>query len=174
MGIFKYLVIVVLLCGLTCFLILGKIPSIYGSDINGDKIIGEHLSLSLRTIDGNILNLDSFEGKIVLIKFWATWSTPCIMEFEELKKVCKEYGDNLVVITIAIDKDTERVRNFIERNNIEWFVVIDHDNTYLKTFNIDTLPTIILLNKEGIIVSKITGYQPYELLKEYIDTLIKG
>ena len=119
MGIFKYLVIVVLLCGLTCFLILGKIPSIYGSDINGDKIIGEHLSLSLRTIDGNILNLDSFEGKIVLIKFWATWSTPCIMEFEELKKVCKEYGDNLVVITIAIDKDTERVRNFIERNNIE-------------------------------------------------------
>jgi len=172
-GIFKYLVVILVLCGVTCFLVLDKIPSIYGSSNGGEEVLGKHLSLSMRTINGEILNIDSFKGKIVLIKFWATWSTPCIMELEELKKVYKEYGNNLVVITIAIDKDMERVKNFIERNNIKWFVVIDHDDTYLKTFDVDALPTIILLNREGIVVSKLTGYQPYELLKEYIDALAR-
>ena len=173
MGIFKYLVVMLVLCGITCFLVLDKIPSIYGSSNGSKEIPGNHLSLSMRTINGEILNINSFKGKIVLIKFWATWSTPCIMELEELKKVYKEYSDNLVIITIAIDKDMERVKNFIERNNIKWFVIIDHDDTYLKTFDVDVLPTIILLNKEGRVVSKLTGYQPYKLLREYIDALAR-
>jgi thiol-disulfide isomerase/thioredoxin len=128
------------------------------SSVDGEKAPDFELS----TLDGEIIKLSDYVGKIVLLDFWATWCGPCRMAIPELVELQNEYEDDLVIIGISLDQPytQQNLEPFIESYGINYPIVLGNIEVVEAYGNIRGIPTSFVINREGEIVNKFTGYVP--------------
>lgn len=120
-------------------------------------------NFTLKDIEGNDVSLSDFRGKIVLLSFWATWCAPCKRELPILQEIFKERKD-VQVLTVD-DEDPATIRNFLQENHYGFPPLIDHDRTVFRKFAVHFIPTVLVIDQEGVIVHEIVGWQgPQKLL----------
>ena len=74
---------------------------------------GDNKEFSLIDLKGKTHNLADYEGKVVLVNFWASWCPPCIYEMPELQRLKKHFSDRpFEVITIDVGEKKYKVRKF--------------------------------------------------------------
>ena len=124
--------------------------------------IGERApDFSLPNEKGETKTLSDFEGKYVLLDFWATWCKPCIQEIPYLSKAKQHFrNDDFEIISICVDKNTD-VQKSIWKNTLakhkgydEWTQLYEDSEITLRNYKIKGFPTLILVNPEGIIVER--------------------
>ena len=124
--------------------------------------IGERApDFSLPNEKGETKRLSDFEGKYVLLDFWATWCKPCIQEIPYLSKAKQHFrNDDFEIISICVDKNTD-VQKSIWKNTLakhtgydEWTQLYENSEITLRNYKIKGFPTLILVNPEGIIVER--------------------
>ena len=124
--------------------------------------IGERApDFSLPNEKGETKTLSDFEGKYVLLDFWATWCKPCIQEIPYLSKAKQHFkNDDFEIISICVDKNTD-VQKSIWKNTLakhtgydEWTQLYENSEITLRNYKIKGFPTLILVNPEGIIVER--------------------
>ena len=114
--------------------------------------------------EGRYINSKMFEGKLVLLEFWASWCAPCRSMNPELLKVYNEFSrENFEILGISIDKDKTAWKKAIEEDKLEWTQTIDSTREIIKSFKISGIPFNVLLNRNGKIIS--TDLKPNELRK---------
>ena len=125
---------------------------------------------TLNDIAGNTVSLKDFRGKIVFIDFWATWCPPCKEELPVYQAMKNEF-EEIVFLAISTDKDTSKVIPFIESNGYNFTVLYD-DGAKLE-YNVAGIPTVFIVDHEGIIRYKHVGYRPdaEEIWRAQIDEL---
>jgi thiol-disulfide isomerase/thioredoxin len=113
----------------------------------------------LSGIDGKPVSLVGAKGKVILLNFWATWCGPCRAEIPDLVELQKRYKDSLQIIGLAVDvDDSTEVQSFAESFNVNYPVAVASDEVRMKYGGISALPTSFLIDAEGRIVQKHTGY----------------
>ena len=117
---------------------------------------------NLRFLDdkSNELKISDFEGKLILLNFWATWCGPCKEEMPSLDLLQKNKNlDNLKIFPINIVQDSfEKANNFfndLEVKNLNLY--FDSSITLAKKFSLRGIPTSILINKNGFEFARIVG-----------------
>lgn len=120
-----------------------------------------------RDLYGNAHSVADFEGKVVLLNFWATWCPPCLKELPSIDRLAGEMsGDNFAVIALSTDRfDVERVAKvFNEGTRLKDGYVVEHldvmqDRTgaVARRAGALGLPITILLDREGREVARLTG-----------------
>lgn len=95
-------------------------------------------------------NLSDFNGKIIILDFWATWCAPCIKSFPQLEQLQEKYKHDLQIITIT-DDSKERIKQFLEKRNMSLPIVIDEKRNLVKIFPHRTIPHTVVIDKSGII-----------------------
>jgi len=107
---------------------------------------------------GNLINLNDFRGKYVLVHFWASWSKPDMEEVQYLVLANKQFKDrNFTLLGVSLDTDRWSWLNAIEKNILNWKHVSDlngWNNTVARKFNIVSVPTNFLLDPSGKIIAK--------------------
>src|SRR5262245_41943398 len=79
----------------------------------------------LKDVDGKSVKLSDFKGKVVILDFWATWCLPCRMEIPGFVDLQKKYADQgLVVIGVSLDDGHEVVKSFMNRQGVNYSVVL--------------------------------------------------
>ena len=109
-----------------------------------------------KDIKGNDIDLANYKGKFVYIDVWATWCKPCKEEYVFLKKLEKYFSntDKLEIISISLDRDHEKWKNYIIDNATEGTQLYSGDKTdFGKFYDIGALPRFIFLNPEGKIIN---------------------
>ncbi|MFA7318316.1 MAG: TlpA disulfide reductase family protein [Sulfuricella sp.] len=117
-------------------------------------------SLSLTTLEGQQISLDSLRGKVVLVNFWATSCPGCIKEMPQLVETWRQYNKRgLEVIAVATSYDPpEYVRNYTRRNALPFSIVLDTDGKAAHAFNqVKLTPTTFLIGKDGHILQQTLG-----------------
>ncbi|MFA5243181.1 MAG: TlpA disulfide reductase family protein [Sulfuricella sp.] len=117
-------------------------------------------SLSLTTLEGQQISLDSLRGKVVLVNFWATSCPGCIKEMPQLVETWRQYNKRgLEVIAVAMSYDPpEYVRNYTRRNALPFSIVLDTDGKAAHAFNqVKLTPTTFLIGKDGHILQQTLG-----------------
>lgn len=115
-------------------------------------------AFALQDLDGKPLGLDEAKGKVVLLNFWATWCGPCRAEIPDLIELQKKYKDQLEIIGLATDEDdADEVKQFVEKEGINYRVAMGTDALRAKYGGIPALPTSFVIDPQGRIVQKHVG-----------------
>lgn len=122
------------------------------------ELLGNKLELDTKTIDGRPIKIDDFAGKFVIVDFFATWCEACLAEIPRVQKQYAKYQQKgLEVIGISIDEDAEQLAKFLKGAELPWPIIHDNHEDPLQRlqmkYGISHLPTVLLLNKEGTVVS---------------------
>lgn len=125
------------------------------------------------TPEGEMLSLSSLKGKYVLIDFWASWCSPCIAEVPNVKAVYDEYkAKGFEILSVSLDNDKAKWMSAIAKHNLNWkhiSTLKGWDCGIAEKYNVTGVPAMILLDKEGRIVTKdLRG----EKLREEVGKLI--
>ena len=119
-------------------------------------------AFSFTDSDGNTVTAASLKGKVVLINFWASWCPPCRAEMPSLNKLYLTLRNDsrYVFLFVNEDEDISKGINFIKKNNFA--IPFYQANAVSPELFGGTLPTTIVLNKEGTIVLKHEGMADYD------------
>lgn len=115
-----------------------------------------------KTTTGRTISLSQYRGQVILLDFWASWCGPCREEFPFLLEL---YRDNMkkdfVLLAINLDEDPEKIGTFLERihAHVNFPVITDPKGQIPTLFEIDRMPTTILIDKRGEIRYKHSGFQ---------------
>jgi thiol-disulfide isomerase/thioredoxin len=112
----------------------------------------------LRDLDGNVVSTAAWQGKVVLVNFWATWCPPCREEIPILIELSKKYKDDLLVIGISVDDGSPaEVSEFAHSMGVNYPIVMRSRELIAEYGGVPALPTTFLINKEGRVVQKHEG-----------------
>ncbi|QLG89208.1 TlpA family protein disulfide reductase [Chitinibacter bivalviorum] len=118
----------------------------------------------MTTLDGQQIKLSDYQGKVVLVNFWATSCTGCMQEMPELKKLQLKYGaDRFQTVAIAMSYDNiEYIKNYKNKEKIPFKIIYDADGKIAQSFGGVTLtPTNFLIGKDGKLLKKYIGIPDY-------------
>ena len=125
-------------------------------------------------VDGKNISLEDMKGHVLIVNYWATYCPSCRAEIPGLVELYDIYKDRkFTVIGISVDNGGEEVvRDYIHRYRISYPVIMNTEqlqNHYEEiTGNpIRGIPTNIIINREGEVVSAYVGFRSeYELDQE--------
>jgi len=118
-------------------------------------------NIAFTSLDGSRqLDLESFRGRPLLMTFWASWCGPCRQELPELQKLSVELADKgFALVTINTDQSAIVGARFLQKYNID-VPVYRMDQRTLLELGVNSLPTNLLLDREGRPVMILRGYSP--------------
>ena len=115
---------------------------------------------SITTIDGKQISLDSLAGKVVLIDFWATWCGPCREALPHIREIAHRFQEQpLVVISISLDKDESKWKDFVAKNQMTWLQYRDGSFTgpIARSFGVNAIPATFTIDADGVLEDQHVG-----------------
>jgi thiol-disulfide isomerase/thioredoxin len=122
---------------------------------------GNAMDVKGKTVDGKEFDVKSWEGKVVLVDFWATWCGPCIAELPTLRDCYEKYHDRgFEVVGISLDSDRSRLDAFLAREELPWTTLFSADETatgwkhpLAAKYGVMSIPRGVLIDRKGKVVS---------------------
>lgn len=137
------------------------------------SMIGNPISdFELPNENGKLLQTKNYKGKILFIDFWASWCEPCRKQIPEIKNIYnqfKNYNFKILAVSLDSEKDKQKWLKAIVMEKSTWDNVIEtgeFDGKVAKMYNIQSLPSNILVNEKGIIIEQ--NISPEQLKKHLI------
>lgn len=115
---------------------------------------------SLTTLDGKTVSMDGLAGKVVLIDFWATWCGACREALPHIKKIARQFeGQPLVVLSVSLDKDEAKWKDFVAKNEMTWMQYRDggFDGNIARLFSVDAIPATFTIDTDGVLEDQHVG-----------------
>jgi len=139
----------------------------------GDKAPDFKLQQINKNNELETVQLSDFEGKGIMLNFWATFCEPCEAEMpymEELYPKYKEQG--IEIIAVNLDLTELVVDRFIDKHNLTFPIPHDKKSQVTDQYKIGPIPTTYFINPEGIIVEKIERALTLENLEGYFQEIL--
>ena len=130
------------------------------------------------TTEGEMVRLSDFRGQVVLLDFWASWCGPCREELPFLVAFDRRYQDQpFEIIGVNIDNKEQNMQKFLSKmdQHPEFPIVFDQKKMIPKLFDIETMPTSIFIDQNGIIRYWHNGFEKSdeETFAEELGTLLR-
>ena len=132
-------------------------------------------SLIFEDFSGKKINIKDYQGKLVIINFWATWCAPCKKEMPSLDSLYSDKNfKNLEVIAVNMEQPNQlKTKKFFTNLNIKKLkIFFDSELNFVKEFNLRGMPTTVLINKKGEEFARITGETNFQN-KKFVKWLSK-
>ncbi|KPU27482.1 hypothetical protein TR13x_05290 [Caloranaerobacter sp. TR13] len=150
-------------------------------EVNDESLVEEVLPMqigsiapefTLETLEGKIVSLEDYRGKIVLINFWATWCPYCVKEMPDLNRLYLENKeDNFIVLGIDVAENKSKVENFVKEGGYRFPILLDKTGKVARDYLVSGLPMSVMLDEEGRIRAIQLGMMTYPQMKEMLDSV---
>lgn len=125
------------------------------------------------TLDGKVIQLSDYKGKVILLDIWASWCVPCKQEMPFLLEIDSLYRDQgLAVVTVNIDKDSKNVQKFIAGLESQplFPVILDKFAKIPALYHIRAMPSTLLIDQNGVIRYLHVGFKD-EMRNKYLEEI---
>jgi len=120
--------------------------------------VGKSIDLNGPTLDGKTVSLSAYQGRTVLIHYWATWCEPCKQDMVLLKALLAKYAkQGFTLIGVNLDSDREPALAYLRSNPLPWPQLYEPgglDSRLAMDLGVFTLPTMILIDKQGRVLNR--------------------
>ena len=162
-----------------CFSIFSSISQT-NEDIPFNNIVINEIpnpisSLIFQDFMGNKIDLKQYNGKLVILNFWATWCAPCKKELPSLDSLYKDKNfNNLKIFAVNMEQPNKlKTKKFFTDLNIKNLqIFFDSELNFVKEFKLRGVPTTVLINKKGEEFARILGEVDFEN-KKFVKWLAK-
>lgn len=134
-------------------------------------------------VDGEDISLEDLKGHVLIINFWATWCPPCRKEIPGFVELYSKYKDQkFAVIGMSLDRGNKtaveaKIKDFIAKYKVNYPVIMavgqiqkDYEKAMGKP--VRSIPTTLVVNRAGEIVSVHVGYRPKKVFEDEIKKLL--
>ena len=126
----------------------------------------------LTSIDGGSVKLSDYQGKVVLVNFWATWCGPCVVETPSLVRIYHKYRDRgFQVIGVAMQSEEDNVKNFVEKYRVPYAIARDTTSEVGLRYQVFALPSSFLFTADGKVQKTFMGFVEEERLERELEKL---
>lgn len=121
---------------------------------------------------GEYISLQDYQGKIVILDFWATWCAPCKESLPELERLVAE-NQSLSVLAINIDDKKDNAIRFLKKYDLQLTALFDEKKEVVGMYEIPAMPSAIIIDQDGYIRFLHLGYNKnhFEEIQKEINDL---
>ena len=114
---------------------------------------------SLRDLEGKVVSLSDFRGKLVLLNIWATWCRPCVDEMPSIERLYNRFKkEDFMVLAVSIDTQGKKVVDpFMNIHNLDFKALLDTKGSIQNIYRTTGVPESFIIDKNGIILEKVIG-----------------
>ena len=145
-------------------------PYVLGDQVRGEKNILDSLNLikidekvkaqnfSLEDLNGNIVQLDDYLGKVVFLNFWTTWCPACLIEMPSMEKLYKSFKNkDFVILAVDMQEDKETVGEFKKRFKLSFPILLDKEGIVAAYYGVRGIPASYFIDREGYLYAVAMG-----------------
>ncbi len=137
-------------------------------------MVGKSLALKGIGIDGKSVDLAAYQGKAVLVIFWATWCQPCTEDLPQVKALYQQYrAKGFEIVGVNLDSQKAGIAPYIAQHGNSWQHIAEPgglEGRIAIDFGIISVPTMFLVDQQGKVVSNSTSIED---LKEQLPKILK-
>lgn len=144
-------------------------------EIEKIKIGKPFIDISAKDLEGNNVKLSDFKGKVIVLDFWAIWCHYCHEqnqeEFPRLKEKYK--NEDFIIISYSVDVDKKDWEKSTKADNIDWINISNLrgvSDKVVTQYGVQGYPTSFIIDKDGIIIKQMNGYE-YNALETELDNI---
>ncbi len=145
--------------------------------MSAPKVSPKASGIQVETLEGKKVNLaEVFDGKPTMLVFWASWCPDCRRETPRVKEAYARFasrGLNLVAVDVARKDPVKNVRAYIRKHGLTYPVYYDAMGTADKAYDINWIPTVLLIDRSGKVVSK-APHVDMARIEAFLKTQTKG
>ena len=149
----------------------------YSSPMYGIESIEDMKAPDISFTDksGKLLHLKDFNGKAVILSFWATWCGPCLLELPTMDKLQARMGNSISILPVALEPNgSAMVERFFSKADIRHLpIYVDSGYQAQSVYHIRALPVTFVINSEGMLVGKAEGALDWDKpeIQRYLENL---
>ena len=125
----------------------------------------------LENLTGEIKHLSDFQGRVVVLNFWATWCGPCTYEMPFFQEIYESYESEIAVLAVNNQESVDRVSPFVEELGLTYEIMMDNDGGVAMQYQVLGFPTTYFIDPNGIIKFLHVGVLTEEQLDGYLNLL---
>lgn len=145
---------------------------VFSRNTGAGDMKGKRPDFTLPSLAGGDLTLSSYQGKIRVVDFWATWCGPCKMMTPQFAELHRKYQDRgVVVIGVALDEPAA-VRQYVEEHEVPYPIVLGDPAVAEHFGGIRGIPTTFIIDRQGRITNRHVGFRPVQVLEADIRGLL--
>jgi len=140
--------------------------------------VGHHVgevapSFTLPTLDGELVSLADYRGRVVILDFWASWCVPCRLSMPSLEETAEELGGDVVLLGVSLDRIEGDARAYIEAKAYTELVAVygslSAARAVASAYGVLGIPRTFLIDRDGIV--RFAGH-PDTLQRTRIEALL--
>ena len=109
-------------------------------------------AIDLPSVAGPRVIRENYRGRVTLVNFWASWCGPCVEEIPSLNRLQQQMaGKPFELISINYAEDKATIDDFMRRVEVDFPVLLDHDGSYAKRWQVITFPSTFVIAPDGSI-----------------------
>jgi cytochrome c biogenesis protein CcmG/thiol:disulfide interchange protein DsbE len=170
------LFVIVSLLGIS-WIAYSQVPQSFSGDIGAlaeAPIPGYHApEFTLGTTIGERVDLSDYEGRPVVLNFWATWCPPCRAEIPHFQESSVKYNGRAVILGVDQGEPLPIVADFGSALGVTYPLLLDTDNDVSRQYAVSALPTTVFIDGEGIVREVYSGIVNRAILEDRIEKLLE-
>ncbi len=126
------------------------------------------IEIELKDLNGRLVRLSDFRGKIVFLNFWTTWCFDCRIEMPNMEKLHQQFKNKeFEMVAVNLQEPVSQVEQFFKDYKLTFTALLDSDGEIGAHFRITSIPTSYILNRQGILIGKVMGPRKWDDKKSF-------
>jgi len=131
---------------------------------------------SFKTADSSVYKLSDYHGKVLILSFWASWCSPCLVELPTFSQMQKKFSNQgLMVLAVNVEDNDDGKKfaeDFWKRNKFDFMSFFDTSTELAQSFQVELLPSNFVIDKSGRLV--FSGFGSTDWNSPLITDLLEG
>ena len=163
-----------LIAGFTIFLAIGVMGTTTATSRSGEELVGKKApSFVAPKVGGQLVSLENYKNKPLVLNFWASWCPPCRDETPGMERIWRKYEDQgVVILGINVQDGEKEAERYISEFGVTFSNALDLDGSITVDYGVTGLPVTFFIDNDSVVTGRWVGSISEDRLDNWVSNLI--